>query len=191
MTNDEFFNELTNMSGARENRLKYAEMVLKDMTLFPKLLDISLLTNSETSSRALWVLEFVCLENLNAVIPFLEVFTNNLKNIHLESSIRPTAKICALITEAYTSKETNEFKKVLTTKHKEHIIESCFDWLINDHKVASKVHAMQSLFFLGLETSWIHPELIQILKRDFHHQSAAFKSRSRHILNKIKKHKNL
>ena len=40
---------------------------------------------------------------------------------------------------------------------------------------------------IGNDHDWVHPELEQILERDFYSQSAGFKARARHILRKIKK----
>ena len=61
--------------------------------------------------------------------------------------------------------------------------------MINDEKVAPKAYAMTSLYLLGKEYSWINPELVLILERDFKMQSAAFKARARQILKKIEKGK--
>jgi len=44
---------------------------------------------------------------------------------------------------------------------------------------------MNSLYFLGTEFDWIHPELKTIIERDYSSQSAGFKARARHILIKI------
>ena len=43
------------------------------------------------------------------------------------------------------------------------IIETCFDWMISDEKVAIHAYSMQILFNLGKENNWIHTELKQIL----------------------------
>ncbi|GAA4291399.1 adenylosuccinate lyase [Aestuariibaculum suncheonense] len=191
MTSDEFYKELSYISASRQDRLAFARLVLNDMSLFPKLIAISFMTDDDSSSRAAWVLELVCQEYIYAIIPHLDFFTNNLNKVQLESAIRPMAKICTFIAEHYTSKHPNPIKKSLTSLPKEKMIEACFDWMINDHKVAAKVHAMETLFLLGKETPWIHPQLVDILQQDFHHQSAAFKSRAKHILNKMKKLKKL
>ena len=53
-------------------------------------------------------------------------------------------------------------------------------------KIAPKAYAMNSLFLLGKDIDWIHPELVTILERDFQMQSSGFKARARHILKKIK-----
>ena len=58
--------------------------------------------------------------------------------------------------------------------------------MINKRKIAVKVHAMSTLFFLGRDYDWVHPELKQILERDFQIQSSGFKARARHILKKLK-----
>ena len=75
----------------------------------------------------------------------------------------------------------------LQSKHKEKIIECCFDYMINDEKIAPKAYAMNTLYLLGKDFDWIHPELGQILERDFYHQSAGFKARAKHLLKKLKK----
>ena len=45
---------------------------------------------------------------------------------------------------------------------------------------------MSSLYFLGTEFDWIHPELKIIIEQDYNSQSAGFKARSRHVLEKMK-----
>ncbi|TGV02740.1 adenylosuccinate lyase [Flavivirga rizhaonensis] len=189
MTLEEFYKELSFVNASRENRTKYANIVLNDMSLFPKLIDILFMVNDKVSSRAAWILEFVCAEYIYAIVPHLETFTKNINKIRLDSSVRPVSKVCGFITEAYYSKKPNTIKRALTPKHKERIIEACFDWMIGDQKVAPKVYAMESLFLYGLDHDWIHPELTQILKQDFSKQSAAFKARAKRTLLKIKKSK--
>jgi len=45
---------------------------------------------------------------------------------------------------------------------------------------------MQSLYWLGFQFTWIHPELKIILERDYHTGSSGYKARARKILNQIK-----
>lgn len=189
MSLDEFYKELSNITALRENRLKYANMVLNDMTLFPKLIDILFMVDDKVSCRAAWVFEFVCVEYIYAITPHLDRFTKNLKKIHFDSAVRPIAKVCGLIAKAYYSKKPNALQKALTPIHKELIIEACFDWLISEQKVAPKAYAMESLFLFGKETDWVHRELVLILEQDFHSQSAGYKARAKHTLEKIKKNK--
>ena len=161
-------------------------MVIDNPELIQPLLNILFEVDDKISCRAAWVFEFMCSKNLEAIIPYLDVFTKNVSSVYLDSAMRPVAKISELLTTAYYGKNDSAIKDVLNPIHKERIIEACFDWMINDIKVAPKAYAMNALFLLGTEFEWIHPELKIILERDFSSQSAAFKARSRHILKKLK-----
>jgi hypothetical protein len=144
------------------------------------------MVDDNISPRAAWVLEFACSTNIKIIFPHLDVFTEHIHKVHLGSSVRPVAKICELLTIAYASKTNNYIKNILKETHKKRIIETCFDYMINDEKVAAKAYSMTTLYLFGKEYDWIHPELVLILERDFQNQSAAFKARARHILKKIK-----
>ena len=186
MTVNELYEELNGVNALRENRLKYSKIVLDDITLFPKLIEIMFMFDDKVSCKAAWVFEYVCTEYIYAIIPHLEIFTSNLKHIHLDSSVRPVAKVCQILAQENISKQNNTIKKVLTPLYKERIIEACFDWMISDQKVAVKAYSMTTLFILGKDYNWVHLELAQILENDYHLQSAAFKARARHVLKKIK-----
>jgi hypothetical protein len=186
MTLNEFYEKLKSVNASRESRLKYANLVLNDMQLFPKLVDILFMVDDKTSSRAAWVLEFVCKDYIFAIVPYLDTFTSHIKTIKLDASVRPVSKICTLIAETYYDKQPNVLKKILNSKQKELIVEASFDWLINDEKIATKAHAMDTLFLFGKDFKWIHPELVQILEQDFQNQSPGFKARAKQILKKIK-----
>ena len=187
MTKEEFYNELTKISVSRESRLNCAQLVKNDMELFPYLIEILFTVDDKTSCHAAWVFEFVCEDYIYAIVPHLDTFTKNIHKVHLESAIRPVSKVCQFIAKAYYSKENNTFKRLLSPEHKERIVETCFDWMINKHKVATKVFAMETLFLFGQENTWIHNDLKLILEQDFQTQSAAFKSRAKHIFIRMKK----
>ena len=186
MSLEEFYNELNYVDSSRENRQKYAQMVLNDMSLFPKLMDVMFRVDDEISCRAAWVFEFVCDHYIFALVPHLDTFCTNIKKVRFDSAVRPITKVCSLIAQEYDSKQPNTLKKVLNAKHIELIIEACFDWLIGDQKIAAKAHAMDTLFILGKNQLWVHPELAQILEQDFQTQSAGYKVRAKRILKKIK-----
>ncbi len=185
MTTEALYKELNYVNHSRENRLHYANLLINNPYLIPKLLDILFLVNDKTSPRAAWVIEFMCNKNLTLIIPYLDRFTERIHTIHLDSAVRPVAKICEYLITNYYSKEPNKIKQYLLPKHLEKITENCFDWLINDEKVAPKAYGMNCLYLLGKDYDWIHPELVTILQRDYHSQSAAFKARSRHIFKKL------
>lgn len=187
MTLEALHKELTYVNAARENRLKYANIILNDLSLLPKLIEILFMVNDRTSCKAAWILEFACAKDLNIIIPYLDEFTSKISTIHLDSSVRPVAKICEFVVKAHYSKHDNTFKQALKSKHKERIIESCFDWMITEQKVAAKVYSMSNLLLLGQDYAWIHEELKLIIERDYHPGSAAYKARARQVLLKMKK----
>ncbi|MGZ0016547.1 adenylosuccinate lyase [Yeosuana sp. AK3] len=186
MTIEELYKELTYVDATREKRLKYANMVLDDLSLMPYLMTVLFMTDDKISFRAAWILEYVCAEYIGLIIPYLDDFTLKLKEIHLDSAVRPVAKVCELLAKSYVSKQTNLIKKTISAVHKERIVEACFDWMIQDEKIATKAYAMNTLFLFGKDYKWVHPELSQILEQDFQNQSAGYKARAKHILKKIK-----
>jgi len=187
MTSEEFYKHLYFVNSSRESRLNISKMVLNDMRLMPMLIAVLFKVDDKVSCKAAWVLEFVCDENLEVIIPYLDKFTANICKVHLDSAIRPVTKICEFLAKEYYSNQDNNIKKALTPIYQERIIETCFDLMITEQKVAVKVFAMSTLYLFGQDNDWVHPELIVILEQGFQTNSAAFKSRSRHVLNKLKK----
>lgn len=187
MTKYQIYNELNYVNHSREKRLYYANLVIDNPDLIPELLEILFMVDDKISCRAAWVLEFMCGEKLEAIIPYLDTFTLNMHKVHLDSAVRPVAKICEYLVKANYSKNDNKIQSTLKLIHRERIVEACFDWMINDEKIAPKAYAMNTLYLLGKDFAWIHPELVMILERDFQMQSSGFKARAKHILRKIKK----
>ena len=186
MTKDQLYKELNYVNHTREKRLYYANLVIANPELVKPLLEILFEVDDKISCRAAWVFEFMCGEKLEAIIPHLDLFTENIAKVHLDSAVRPVAKVCEYLIKDYYSKHDNKIKSALTEQHKEKIVEACFDWMINDEKIAPKAYSINTLYLLGNEYDWIHPELVMILERDFQMQSSGFKARARHILKKIK-----
>ena len=185
MTKDQLYTELNYVNASREKRSYYANLVIENPELIKPLLEIVFQIDDKISVKAAWIFEFVCSKSIDYCIPYLDFFTQNISKVHLDSSVRPIAKICEMLTNAYYNKEYSKVKHFLTLNHRELIVEACFDWMIKDEKVAVKVYSMTSLYLLGKEFDWIYPELKTILERDFNRQSAAFKARARPILKKI------
>jgi len=187
LTTAQLYEELNYVNHSRENRKKYANLIIANPDLYPKILDILFMVDDKISCRAAWVFEFACGENLEASIPYLDKFTTNIGKVHLDSAVRPVAKVCEYLVKAYYSRKDNAIKYALKPIYQERIIEACFDWMINDEKIAPKAYSMNSLYLLGRDHDWIHPELKIILERDFQMQSSGFKARARHIITKINK----
>ena len=173
------------MDASRLKRLEYSKMVLDNPDLMSPLLQILFMVDDPTSVRAAWILEFVCRERLNYLFPHLDIFTEKLNTIHLDSAVRPIAKVCECLAEDYYGITNFGTKNVLSKQHIEAIVEACFDYMISDHKIAPKAYSMNTLYLFGQNIDWIYPELKSIIQRDYSKQSAGYKARARHILKKI------
>lgn len=187
MTTKQLYEELNYVNHSREHRQKYALMVIANPELLPMVLDILFDVDDKRSPRAAWLLEFVARENLDAILPHLDRITEEMHKVHQDPAVRPIAKICEYLIEAYYHKNPNHTKDYLKPIHKERIIELSFDYMITDQKVAAKAYSMNSLYLLGKDYDWIHPELVQILEQGYASGSAAYKARSRHLLKKLTK----
>ncbi|WP_350285487.1 adenylosuccinate lyase [uncultured Croceitalea sp.] len=139
--------------------------------------------------NASWVFDHLMRKRLVFLLPHLELFTKGLSTIASESCMRPMAHTCELLTEAYYKERLPIFAENITEKHLERIVNTCFDWLIGEHKVATKVFAMTSLFYLGLQFKWIHPELQLVLEDSIPKGTVGYKNRAKKTLQAIKANK--
>jgi hypothetical protein len=178
----EFQKNLDYVTGHRANRQKYADEVLANPKLFPELVRFCFQVSDKNASKACWILEFVCYQKLEWLEEHLDFFCSNIKKLKDESAIRPMAKVCQLLVLAHYKNK----KIQLSEKQLEEIIESSFDWLINDIKVATKAYSIRTLFLLGQHYDWIHPELKTIITKDFPNHTAAYKAVAKEVLKKIK-----
>jgi hypothetical protein len=135
------------------------------------------------------VLENVTKKSLHAIVNHLNQIVLLLPNLHLESSIRPAAKICELLMKAYFGKKPHVTHIEVTENQLRCIAEAAFDWLIGNHKVAPWAHSMTILLLLGKKIDWIHPELRLILNQNYPTTGAAYKARARMTLAVLAKSK--
>lgn len=187
MNSEELYESLNYVDHSREKRKEMAQLIVNNPQLVAPLLDVAFTVNDPVSSRACWVLEFTAKEKLSYLFNHLDYFTSKIKEVHLDSSVRPIAKICEYLTISYFIETENDTQNILTENHLERITTACFDWLIGDHKVAAKAYSMTCLLLLGEKFDWIHPELKLILEQNYTNGSAAYKARARMTLAKIKK----
>ncbi|PKV51835.1 hypothetical protein ATE84_3935 [Aquimarina sp. MAR_2010_214] len=190
MTKDTLFmisleDVLNTVDHSREKRKFFANLILENPTLLPDLLNICAQVDNEISCRASWGLEFLCKHDLTAILPYLDRLVEIVPNVYKHSAVRPMAKIFEYLSIAYYQKKNPEVRESLTTAHREKITELCFDWIITDQKVAPKAYSITSLYLLGTEFDWVHPELKITLENNYNTGSAAYKARSRMVLKKI------
>lgn len=170
---------------SRSPRNKVAKMVLTDQKLFQSLIEVAFDYDNEVSTKAIWILELVCEQRPDWIAFNLPYFTENLHKIHEDSAVRSAAKICNLIAQDYNSKFDSPIKLIITEAQISQIIETCFDWLLRDYKVATKAHAMESLYYLGIKTGWIHYELKMIIEKNLPVESPGYISRAKKVLDSM------
>lgn len=168
----------------RESRLKYAQEIIENQFYFEELVAISFSPTDKNNHKACWVLEFVANAELIWLQPHLDFFCSNWKVLLNESSIRPIAKVTQLLIQSHYKKDKNSI--LLSEENLQNCIETSFDWLINDIKVATKAYCMRTLYVLGRYYDWIHPELQIILTKDYAAHSYAYQAVAREVLKKIK-----
>ena len=182
--------QLNNMENPkRENRERVANIVLKNKNLIKDLIAITFKVDEKISIKAAWILEWICTHhNLNWVLPYLDVFIDKISSLKFDSAIRPCAKICEHLANAYYAKTNNEVKLKLNRAHIDTIVETGFDWLITPQKIAVRAYTMNTLYLFGLEIDWIHAELKHLIETKIIHESKGCKARGKHILELIEKH---
>lgn len=187
MTKEELKEALNYVSASRENRSKMASKIEENLKLIPILIEIIKDDIEPISCKAAWVLEYVAKKDLQLIYTHIHPFLNSLKHISLESSIRPASKICQLLALNEFPKKSKTTLQTLSVSQLNMITESAFDWLIGEHKVAPKAYSMTTLLLIGKKIKWIHPELSQILKKNYESGSAAYKARARMTLKVLEK----
>lgn len=182
---DSIYTKLDYVNALRERRKLLSDEVLSAPSMFPELVSACFSKDVIISTKACWILEFVCKEKLHWIIPYLDTFTAGIQALKADGAIRSSGKVCELLCEQYFDKHPNPIQKSLNEEHLRKISETCFDWLIGKQKVAAKAYAMQCLFLLGTKFKWIYPELRLILMQGYGEHSAAYRSRAKHILGKL------
>lgn len=171
----------------RENRLRVANLVVENPELMPFLIEQVFEVENKRSIKAAWTLELVCEQQLNLLIPYLDTFTTKINTLKFDSAVRPASKICNFLAIAYNSKKNPLITKNLTSEYINRMIETGFDWMISNHKVATKAYTMNALFLLGKNADWVHEELKLILEQNIPKESAAYKARGKITLALINK----
>jgi len=173
-------------SALRVNRLRVASVFFQQPELFFDLLNVSFQTDYKLHYKAMWTIEMILEKDLDSILPHLNFFIQNINKLKHESAVRPTAKICKWIAEAYVKKNRLEFQQLLENQSITQIIETGFDWMISDTKVATKAYTMDTLFYFGSlpneDLDWVHSELKNIIMQNSNQESSAYKAHARQIL---------
>ncbi len=185
MTEQQLYSKL---NSGRLSKVKIDALV-NVLESYPKLVSPLLTQVFEEDKKdefnASWVLDHLLRKKLIYLLPYFEEFTLGLPHLKSESCIRPMAHICQMITETYFEKKEKEFVEQINTKQLERVMTTCFDWLIGKHKMAAKVFSMTSLYYLGMQFNWVHPELKLVLEETISNGTSGYKNRAAKTLDKL------
>ena len=187
MTRNQLYKALAYVDSSREKRSYYAALIQANPSLLKDVLAILFMVDDERSQKAGWLAEFVIKNNLSSLLPYLDYFIDNMDKVYQDSGVRPVSKICELLAISYYKERNLDTSEFLLEEHRLKMVETSFDWMITEQKVAVKAYTMTTLYYLGTEFNWVHPELKQLMEAGYNQGSAAFKARSRQILSLLER----
>lgn len=161
-----------------------AGLVAKSPELLTDLLVMATDTAGSSHHKACWILELVLEKNIDWLCHYPNVLFEKLPFFVHDGAVRSVSKIC-MFAVMHHLRELPSGTILLSEKQLKVIVETCFDWLIGDTKVASKVYAMRVLFEIGKLQPWIYPELSGILELGFSVHSAAYRTAAKELLKKM------
>lgn len=173
-----FYTQIENSTAHRKSRDTNCELAMNSSENLRELFELAFNLKNKNHFKACWCLELVLENDITLLIPYLDVFCENISKYKHDSAKRPISKICLFISKSKLNDLTNE--------QEQKIIETCLDWLIQEEKVATKAYSMRTLFNFSKKHLWIKEELKIILDQDYSSHSAAYQAAARDLLKKLK-----
>ena len=186
MTKEQLIIELSTHRISKSGVDKLASLVVENPSLVAVVLNRVFDEDGTGFFNAAWVFDNVMRTDLSLLLPHIEDFVTGLHKLRSESTIRPMAHVCEMLSKAYFKKKDAAFQKKVTDEHLEKLVTICFDWLIGKHKVAAKVFAMTSLLYLGEKFDWVHAELKLVLEQTMAGGTTGYKNRAQKTLQKLR-----
>jgi hypothetical protein len=177
--NLELIDRIAKSSAHTQNRIDNGNFILQNPHLVEDLIIYSFQIENKLHIRACCILEKVFELKLDLAFPFLDLICQNLHKLKNDSAIRSISRFLMLLVQ------DNSKKNYLTKNQLEKITEVSFDWLIEDYRVAVKLHAVNTLFETGKLLSWIYPELQTVLEKEIKFPSPAYRCIVKKFLYKI------
>jgi hypothetical protein len=172
----EFYTVISQTTAHRYPREVVKFSVLKNPKLFQPLVVLACTPEDPNHHKACWILELVCEQKLKLLRPHMNLFCNTMPRLTHEGALRSMSKIVLFL-----SQKTN----LLNQKQEQLLLETCWSWLLEHPKVATKVNAMRSLYYFGYTYLWIHPELRSIIQLHYSSYSAGYQAAAKDILRKL------
>ncbi len=156
----------------KEAAVLVAKEITREPKHMPKLWEFAI-SSHEKSWRATWLMDKVYDEDPELIRPYLSSMIELIPTLKCESKQRQFLKLIGA--EVLPKNISGEF------------INSCFDYLITSSTpVAVRVYAMQILFNFSQIEPDIKNELALIIEEHMNEGTAAFKSRGKRILKKLR-----
>ena len=176
------YQKLQQATSARASREELAQFVAQNLNLMPELFGIATDFKDKIHHKAAWIIDILSVSNPELFQKLMPEFCAVLPFIPDEESLRPFARAAWMLVSQ------SEFS--ITHEQKSMVAEACFDWLIAERKVATKMYAIRTLYFLGKAPEFpeIHETLKTIISEDAHKHSYAYQAVAREILQKMKKY---
>ena len=184
----ELYQRIENSSAHTQNRIDNGTFIVQNPHLLDDLITVSFNVNDKNHLQACCILEKALELQLDLIYPYLDSVCDKISSLKNDSAVRSIARFIMLMVQDDTRK-FNQNQNYLTKNQLKKITENCFDWLISDLKIASKVYAIYTLYELGKTQDWIYPELKIILEQDSAKYSAGYKAAARETLKKLRLHK--
>jgi hypothetical protein len=172
----EFYTVISQTTAHRKPRESVKFSVLKNPQLFQPLVALACTPEDPNHHKACWILELVCEQKLKLLRPHMNLFCNTMPRLTHEGALRSMSKIVLFLSQK---------NHLLNPEQEQHLLETCWVWLLEHPKVATKVNAMRALYHFGNKHPWIHPELQSILQLHYASYSAGYQAAARDILKKI------
>lgn len=178
----DFYRSLSKGNAGRESREFHLHWVLREPDLLPALFAYALDVKDKNHHKACWILELVAEADIALFVPHLDDFCKGLPVWQHPGAERAGARISHFLADKHLEC-TKSGVDFLSPSQFDAIVENAFDRLASpDTLVAAKALLMRALFKCGNLDDWIHPELKEILEKDFASHSPAYKGAAREVL---------
>jgi len=167
----------------RSYRDAATKAVLDSPEILPELIDKTFDIDDPLHIKAAWILELVCIHDCTLLNKHITTFIRGMSTLKHESALRPVSKTCSIWCSHYFSNISNLDQ--LSKKEIDEIISCNFDWLIEEHKVATQVYAMDTLKLWGKHEKWINEELRLILQKNADSGTSGYKAHARKLLKNL------
>lgn len=167
----------------RSYRDAAAEAVIDMPELLTELIEKTFDIEDPLHVKAAWVLELVCIYDCALLDHDINTFIMGMSRLKNESALRPVSKICSIWCTYYFSNMPDLDQ--LERKEINEIISCNFDWLIEDHKVATQVFAMDTLKLWGQQEKWINEELRSVLEKNTDSGTSGYRAHARKLLKNL------